>query len=74
MPSTPHDAPMTPDWNFHPDLPPANPSIFRWPPDPCDLAGWMACNWLTLSERVILVGIAVLAWALFYPALDRAAT
>ena len=62
--------PMSREWNYHPDLPLRDPSVFQWPPQPRFVLGWIARNWLTLSERVIMVLIAVLAWELFYPSLE----
>ena len=62
------------DWNFHPDLPLADGSIFRWPPDPGFLARWLSRNWLSLSERVIMVAVAVAAWFWLYPPLEAART
>ena len=35
---------MSREWNYHPDLPLHDPSIFRWPPDPGFLARWFARN------------------------------
>ena len=43
------EKPMSREWNYFPELPLANPSIFRWPPDPRFLVRWFAHNWLTLS-------------------------
>ncbi len=61
---------MSREWNYHPDLPLSDPSVFRWPPRPGFLAKWLMDNWLSLSERVILLLLAVVLWALFYPSLD----
>ena len=65
------EAPMSKEWNYHPDLPLENPSIFRWPPDPKFLVVWFARNWLTLSERMIMVLFAVLLWFVAYPSLEQ---
>ncbi len=62
------------EWNYHPDLPLADPSIFKWPPNPGFVARWFVRNWLTLSERVMLVILAVLSWWLLYPSLEAAQT
>ena len=63
---------MSREWNYHPDLPLPDSSIFCWPPDPRFLAGWFARNWLTLSERVMMVGLAVALWAFAYPSVTAA--
>jgi len=68
----PEPEPMSRDWNYHPDLPLADSSVFRWPPEPRFLARWFARNWLMLSERVMMVGLAVLCWWLLYPSLEVA--
>jgi Delta7-sterol 5-desaturase len=66
------ERPVSRDWNYHPDLPLQDPSIFRWPPDPGFLMRWFARNWLTLSERVMMVLIAVALWAFAYPPTEAA--
>ena len=64
----------SPEWNYHPDLPLKDPSVFHWPPSPGFLATWLAQNWLTLSERVMMLIIAVGLWYLAYPSLEAAQT
>ena len=66
--------PMSREWNYHPDLPLANPSIFQWPPHPGFLGRWLVAHWLTLSERVMMVMLAVFCWAVVYPPFDVAAS
>ena len=66
--------PMSREWNYPPDLPLADPSVFQWPPRPGFLGRWFLRNWLTLSERVMMVLIAVVVWVALYPPLDAAAT
>lgn len=63
---------MSREWNYHPDLPLSDPSIFRWPPDPGFLARWFARNWLTLSERVMMVIASVALWYWAYPPIEQA--
>lgn len=62
--------PMSREWNYRPDLPLADPSIFRWPPRPGMLVRWVATNWLTLSERVLMAVLAVLLYLFAYPSLE----
>ena len=66
--------PMSREWNYHPELPLYDPSIFHWPPRPGFIARWFARNWLTLSERVLMVLLSVAAWWLLYPSLVQART
>jgi sterol desaturase/sphingolipid hydroxylase (fatty acid hydroxylase superfamily) len=63
---------MSREWNYHPDLPLSDPSIFRWPPDPGFLARWFARNWLTMSERVMMVIASVALWYWVYPPIEQA--
>jgi len=65
---------MSREWNYHPELPLADSSLFKWPPDPRFLSRWVVRNWLTMSERVIMVLLATLCWWLFYPALESVKT
>ena len=59
-------------WNYHPELPLADKSVFAWPPDLGFLARWFWRNWLTLSERVLLLLLSFAAWYWLYPGLDEA--
>jgi lathosterol oxidase len=61
-------------WNYHPDLPLKDGSIFVWPPQPMRLLQWFVKHWLVLSERVLLVGLAILLWAIAYPSIDQTDT
>lgn len=60
------------EWNYHPGLPLPDSSVFRWPPSPGFVARWFARNWLTLSERVMMVIAAIALWALAYPSPEAA--
>jgi len=62
------------DFNYHPDLPLQDTSVFSRPSDLGFLAGWFARNWLMLSERVMLLILALILWAFFYPALETSKT
>jgi sterol desaturase/sphingolipid hydroxylase (fatty acid hydroxylase superfamily) len=73
-PTTPAETESQPKvggkWNYHPELPLANRSVFSWPPEPGFLARWFWTNWLTLSERMMLVIISFAAWYFLYPSLE----
>jgi sterol desaturase/sphingolipid hydroxylase (fatty acid hydroxylase superfamily) len=60
------------DWNYHPELPLHDPSVFKWPPRAGFLAHWFARNWLTLSERVMMAVLAVALYLFAYPSLEQA--
>lgn len=62
------------DWNYHPELPLKDASVFRWPPSPRFLAGWLLHHWLTLSERVLMAILALVCWYALYPSLEQAKT
>ena len=66
--------PQNKAWNYHPDLPLKDPSIFNWPPNPAFLAGWFARNWLMLSERVMMLILATALYLWAYPSLDTTQT
>ncbi|MEP0941522.1 MAG: sterol desaturase family protein [Rhizobiaceae bacterium] len=67
-----HEEGMSRDWNYFPKLPLANPSIFQWPPKPAFLMRWLLANWLTLSERVLMIIVSVVLWLYAYPSLEAA--
>lgn len=62
------------NWNYHPDLPLVDPSIFNSPTNLKLLAFWFSKNWLTLSERVLMLILAVTLWFTVYPSLESAET
>lgn len=72
MTETPNEEPMSREWHYYPALPLHNPSLFQWPPDPRFLLGWLGRNWLTMSERVMMVALALVLWYFAYPSLDQA--
>ena len=59
-------------WNYTPDLPLKDPSVFQWPPRPAYLAKWVVKNWLVLSERVLMLLLAIGLWYFAYPSLETA--
>ena len=58
------------DWHHKPDLPIRVSPFFEWPPDPRAMARWIWVNWFWLTERSILVGVAVVCWFWFQPPLE----
>ena len=66
--------PTSKDWNYHPDLPLEDPSLFSRPTDIRFIGGWFRRNWLSLSERVLMLFIAIAAYYFLYPSLETAQT
>lgn len=64
--------PTSKDWNYHPDLPLEDPSIFSRPKDVSFIAAWFRRNWLTLSERMLMLIVAIATYLWAYPSLERA--
>jgi lathosterol oxidase len=62
------------DWNYYPELPLHDNSIFKWPPRPGFALRWFARNWLWLSEHMMVALLGVFAWYFLYPSLDAAQT
>jgi len=60
------------DWNYHPELPLKDTSIFSDLKNPRLIIIWFLRNWLSLSEFVLLSIIAVALWLFAYPSIDRA--
>ncbi len=60
------------EWNYHPDLPLQDPSPFTHMNEPMFLVRWIRSNWLSLSERVLMLILAVILWYTVYPSLEVA--
>ena len=61
-------------WNYHPQVPLENNSLFKNPLSASYLVKWLVRNWLHLGEKLLLVILATLAWLFFYPPLEDAET
>jgi len=59
-------------WNYHPNLPLEDTSIFSNLKDPRAVPRWFIRNWLSLSEFVLLTLLATVLWLFAYPAVDYA--
>ncbi len=60
-------------WHYVPALPIRTSPYFRWPLDLPAIGRWMLGSWLPVSERLIILAIAlVVAW-LFQPTLEQSA-
>lgn len=61
-------------WNYAPEVPLKVSPFFSWPPKPLAMFKWLWNSWFLISERLILVGTAFLAWFYLQPALERCKT
>ena len=59
-------------WNYKPDIPLANPSLFRTSLSLGLILSWFFKNWISFSEKIFLLIVAVICWALIYPDLEKA--
>ena len=60
------------NWNYHPDLPLQDPSPFTHLKEPRFLLRWVFSNWLSISERILMLVIAVGVYYFAYPTLEIA--
>ncbi len=60
-------------WNHSPDVPLEVSPLFRWPPQPMQILGWFWNSWFLISERLIIVAIALISWTWFQPPLEAMA-
>jgi len=60
------------DWNYHPELPLKDTSVFSDLKNPKRILTWFTKNWLSLSEFVLLGLAATILWLFAYPSIDRA--
>ena len=58
-------------WNFRPDLSEQMAPYFCWPPKVGSTLRYMLVSWGLLGARVYVLGISVLTWFFFAPALER---
>ena len=57
-------------WNFNPPLPVAVSPYFRWPPDFASIFKWMVSGWFPISERLIILLLAIGCSLYFQPPLE----
>ena len=59
------------EWHYRPDLPIQVSPLFHWPPNFVKILLWFWNSWFLLSERLIILGLAMVSWAYFHPELAR---
>lgn len=58
-------------WQYTPPLPVAVSPYFSWPPNIRNILKWMVSGWFPISERLIILALAVIANAAFSPLLPE---
>ncbi|MEM7122527.1 MAG: sterol desaturase family protein [Pseudomonadota bacterium] len=57
-------------WHYRPDVPIQVSPLFAWPLEPLKIARWIWGSWFVITERSILVVVALLSWFYFQPPLS----
>lgn len=60
-------------WNYTPELPIKSSPYFYWPPDVPAIARWIIAGWFPVSERLVILLLAILSSLVFHPAIERCA-
>ncbi len=58
-------------WNYTPDLPIQISPFFKRPFDFTRALKWILGGWFPLTERLIILCIAVVSWVFFHPSIER---
>ncbi len=66
--------PQAEAWHFRPELPLGTSPYFAWPPRPGAVLKWVVGGWFPLSEKLIILGLALLSWTFLHPGLTQAET
>ncbi len=70
----PQDDAKLPGWNHVPNVPIQVSPFFSWPPEPRRMGRWLAMRWLTFTENLLVLAIAVTCWMFFQPSLETMQT
>lgn len=65
--STPKPAKARTTWQYTPPLPVAVSPYFSWPPNVISIVKWMLSGWFPISERLIILVLAVISSVAFQP-------
>ena len=58
-------------WHYHPELPIQISPLFRRPFDLKAVFTWFLRSWFPLTERLLILSLALTSWFFFHPALIR---
>lgn len=62
-----------PGWHHTPDVPIGVSPFFSWPPNPPQMALWLAARWLGIAENVLVLALATISWVWLSPSLETTA-
>ena len=71
-PTAPAAKAKRPKWHYFPPLPITVSPLFRRPFKPLEILKWFIGGWLPVSEKLIVLGLAIISWAFFHPTLEQA--
>ncbi len=57
-------------WNYTPELPVKVSPYFQWPPNAPQILRWITSGWLPVSERLIILVLAIIASLFFQPSAE----
>ena len=69
--SAPKPAKARTTWQYKPPVPVAVSPYFGWPPNVVSILKWMISGWFPVSERLIILILAVIATTVFQPMLSE---
>ncbi len=58
-------------WNYLPEVPIKTSPLFIWPPNPKDIATWFWNSWFLITEKLIIVGIAIGCYLWLQPPIEQ---
>jgi len=58
-------------WNHLPEVPLKVSPLFDWPPNPTAVGKWIWNSWFLISERLIIIGVAIACYLWFQPSLTE---
>lgn len=70
----PNEGSFASRWNHAPEVPIKVSPIFSWPLDLMQICRWMLSQWLIITERSVLIVVALISWFWFQPPLEVMAT
>ena len=63
-----------PGWNHVPNVPIQTSPFFSWPPDLSRMGRWLSVRWLSFTENLLILSIALICYTFFQPSLETMST